>query len=127
VGVLQAVESFNNGFWSARSWSFYQQPLINTLLWLRMIPDTVFILFGAVPLVGAAVYGLLHLRKTGGDIDSAPVGSGSFTSRDELELVGSGPMRREILNTENAPGQALGHAQDSAVWRTGGPGTAGAL
>lgn len=26
VGVLQAIESFQNGFWSARSWEFYQQP-----------------------------------------------------------------------------------------------------
>ena len=63
IGVLQAVESFNNGFWSARSVDFYQQPIVKTLLWLRMAPDTVFIAIGALPLVAGAVYGFLHMRK----------------------------------------------------------------
>lgn len=63
IGFLQAIESFQNGFWSARSWEFYQQPLINRLLWLRMIPDTVFIVVGAIPIVAASVYGLFHMRR----------------------------------------------------------------
>ena len=63
IGVLQAIESFQHGFWSARSLEFYQQPIINTLLWLRVIPDTVFIAFGAVPVVAGGLVGLLHLRK----------------------------------------------------------------
>jgi nitric oxide reductase subunit B len=63
IGFLQAIESFQNGFWSARSWEFYQQPLINRLLWLRMIPDTVFIVAGAIPIVAASVYGLFHMRR----------------------------------------------------------------
>jgi nitric oxide reductase subunit B len=62
IGVLQAIESFQNGFWSARSLDFYERPVIKTLLWLRMAPDTVFIVVGALPLVAAAVYGLFHLR-----------------------------------------------------------------
>ncbi|MDE3167227.1 MAG: nitric-oxide reductase large subunit, partial [Acidobacteriota bacterium] len=62
IGVMQAYESFNNGFWSARSLEFYQQPLVKTLLWLRMIPDTVFIVVGALPIVAASVWGLFHLR-----------------------------------------------------------------
>lgn len=63
VGIMQAIESFNNGFWSARSWEFYQQPIVNKLLWLRMVPDTVFIVLGAVPLLAASGWGLLHMRK----------------------------------------------------------------
>lgn len=63
VGALQAIESFQNGFWSARSWEFYQQPIINRLLWLRMLPDSVFILLGVLPIVAAGVWGLRHLRK----------------------------------------------------------------
>jgi nitric oxide reductase subunit B len=63
IGVLQAVESFNNGFWSARSLDFYQQPIVKTLLWLRMAPDSVFIVIGALPLVAGAVYGFFHLRQ----------------------------------------------------------------
>ncbi|MBS1856472.1 MAG: nitric-oxide reductase large subunit [Acidobacteria bacterium] len=62
IGVMQAIESFDNGFWSARSLEFYQQPLVKTLLWLRMIPDTVFIAVGAVPIVAASVWGLFHMR-----------------------------------------------------------------
>jgi nitric oxide reductase subunit B len=62
VGVLQAVESFDHGFWSARSLEFYQQPAVRTLLWLRIVPDTVFIAIGVLPLVAAAVYGLFHMR-----------------------------------------------------------------
>jgi len=63
VGVLQAIESFNNGFWSARSLAFYQQPLVNKLLWLRMIPDTIFIVAGVLPVLGAAAWGWMHMRK----------------------------------------------------------------
>jgi nitric oxide reductase subunit B len=62
VGVMQAYESFNHGFWSARSLEFYQQPLVKTLLWLRMIPDTIIIAVGAMPIVAASVWGLFHLR-----------------------------------------------------------------
>lgn len=62
VGILQAVEPFEHGFWSARSLEFYQQPLVHTLLWLRMIPDTIFIVAGVLPLVSASLWGLLHLR-----------------------------------------------------------------
>jgi nitric oxide reductase subunit B len=53
VGVGQAVASFEKGFWWARSPEFYGQPWVNTLLWLRMLPDTVFIVGGALPLVAA--------------------------------------------------------------------------
>ena len=63
VGILQALESFNHGFWSARSFDFYRQPLIHQLLWLRMIPDTVFIVGGVMPLVGAMLYGFVNLRR----------------------------------------------------------------
>jgi nitric oxide reductase subunit B len=63
VGALQAIESFDNGFWSARSWEFYQRPVVNLLLWLRMIPDTVFIVAGVLPVVAASVYGLFNMRR----------------------------------------------------------------
>ena len=62
IGVMQALESFNNGFWSARSFDFYRQPMVHTLLWLRIIPDTIFILAGVMPIVAAMVYGLFHMR-----------------------------------------------------------------
>ncbi len=62
VGIMQAIESFQNGFWSARSLEFYQQPAVRTLLWWRIVPDSVFIAVGVLPIVAAAAYGLMHLR-----------------------------------------------------------------
>ena len=62
IGVMQALESFRNGFWSARSLEFYQQPAVKTLLWLRVVPDSTFILAGVLPIVAAAVYGFAHMR-----------------------------------------------------------------
>ena len=92
VGVLQAIESFNNGFWSARSWTFYEQPLINTLLWLRVIPDTVFIVLGVAPVLAAAVYGFFHLRRadSGGSVLPEPaVRARAAVKAEERELVGA--------------------------------------
>ncbi|MDN3690092.1 nitric-oxide reductase large subunit [Cyclobacterium jeungdonense] len=42
VGLLQTVASVNEGMWYARSAEFLQQPLMNTLRWLRVIGDTIF-------------------------------------------------------------------------------------
>jgi nitric oxide reductase subunit B len=64
VGLMQASASFERGFWWARSFEFFSQPIVNRLLWLRMLPDTVFIVVGIIPLVAAAIYGYLHLRDT---------------------------------------------------------------
>jgi nitric oxide reductase subunit B len=63
IGIMQALESFRNGFWSARSFEFYQQPVVHRLLWLPVIPDSIFIVAGVLPIVAAAVYGQMHLRK----------------------------------------------------------------
>jgi nitric oxide reductase subunit B len=63
VGVMQCLEAFRNGFWSARSWTFYEQPIINKLLWLRILPDSVFLVLGVLPLAAAIAWGCLHLRR----------------------------------------------------------------
>ena len=42
IGLLQTVASVNHGMWYARSAEFMQQPLMNTLKWLRVIGDTIF-------------------------------------------------------------------------------------
>jgi nitric oxide reductase subunit B len=81
IGVMQALESFRNGFWSARSLEFYQQPIVKTLLWVRMAPDTVFIAIGVAPLVAAAVYGLFHLRPL-----SAPVAQPNEEVREVVSV-----------------------------------------
>jgi nitric oxide reductase subunit B len=62
VGFMQMAESFNNGFAAARSFAFYQQPIVHTLMWIRMLPDTVFLVPGIVPLVILTFKGVLNLR-----------------------------------------------------------------
>ncbi|MEJ5252280.1 MAG: nitric-oxide reductase large subunit [Chthonomonadetes bacterium] len=42
IGLLQAVASIDQGLWYARSAEFLQQPLLQTLRWMRAIGDTVF-------------------------------------------------------------------------------------
>ena len=42
VGVLQAIASIDHGYWYARSPEFIHQPVIHTLVWLRMIGDIIF-------------------------------------------------------------------------------------
>jgi len=58
IGLAQAWASIETGLWYARSAEFLQQPYIQTLRWLRMIGDTVF-LFG----VGAFAYFMLGLWR----------------------------------------------------------------
>ena len=43
IGVMQAQASMEHGLWFARSAEFLQTPLIETLRWMRMIGDTVFL------------------------------------------------------------------------------------
>ena len=44
IGLMQTVVSIEHGLWYARSAEFLQQPVMETLRWLRMIGDTVFII-----------------------------------------------------------------------------------
>ncbi|MDF7674207.1 cbb3-type cytochrome c oxidase subunit I [Acetobacteraceae bacterium ESL0709] len=50
-GLLQIYDVMVNGYWHARSPLYGRQTLQLTLEWLRMIPDTVFILFGSLPVL----------------------------------------------------------------------------
>lgn len=61
IGFLQLKESFLNGFWAARDYSFYEQPIVESLLWLRIVPDSIFIL-GILPLVWLGWKALTNLR-----------------------------------------------------------------
>ncbi len=62
VGFLQFADSFQNGFHAARDFAFYQQPIVHFLMWLRALPDTIFIVPGILPLVYMTFTGLFHLR-----------------------------------------------------------------
>src|SRR5262249_21186815 len=63
IGVKQALENFRNRFWTARSVAFYQQPVVQRRLWRRIVPESIFIVPRILQPVGAAGYGVMHLRK----------------------------------------------------------------
>jgi nitric oxide reductase subunit B len=50
VGVLQAWTSFRHGLWVARDASFFERTFVATLGNLRVIPDTIIIVLGVLPL-----------------------------------------------------------------------------
>lgn len=62
VGFLQLQQAFNGGCWTARLPEFYTQPLVKSLLWLRIVPDSIFIVVGILPLALLVVRGLRNLR-----------------------------------------------------------------
>lgn len=57
IGVIQFVASASEGLWYARSEAFMQQPLLETLRWIRTIGDVVFIV-GALAVTWQVVSGL---------------------------------------------------------------------
>lgn len=54
IGIMQAIASFDHGLWYARSAEFMQQPVIQTLRWMRMLGDTMFL--GGVAFFALFVY-----------------------------------------------------------------------
>jgi nitric oxide reductase subunit B len=54
-GVLQLYDVLQNGYWHARSAEFGHSALMHALEWARLPGDLVFIAFGVVPLVIAAL------------------------------------------------------------------------
>ena len=64
AGVLQFVDVLENGYWHARSLAYTGGDLARLLEWCRMPGDLVFIAFGVVPIVIAAVRAYLDGRKT---------------------------------------------------------------
>nr|WP_315596855.1 nitric-oxide reductase large subunit [uncultured Cupriavidus sp.] len=57
VGIIQALASISEGLWYARSEAFVQQPLLQTLRWVRTFGDIVF-LVGALTFAWQVVLGL---------------------------------------------------------------------
>jgi nitric oxide reductase subunit B len=55
AGVLQLYDSIANGYWHARRAAYLMSGPYHTLEWLRIVGDSTFLLFGAVPVALAAV------------------------------------------------------------------------
>jgi len=62
VGLLELVESYRTGIWLAKSSQFFDRPVIQLLGQIRIVPDTVIILLGAIPLLIFYVISLRHLK-----------------------------------------------------------------
>ncbi len=51
IGLLQLWYVYEHGFWWARSAAFYEMPVVQTLGNWRIVPDTIIIVLGALPLL----------------------------------------------------------------------------
>ncbi len=63
VGLMQMKTAFDKGYWASRAYEFYLDPLVNKLLWIRALPDTVFLVVGILPLLYVVVKAQFNLRK----------------------------------------------------------------
>lgn len=69
IGFIQLKEAFVHGYWASRTRDFLQQDVIQNLLLVRAVPDTIFII-GVVLLVIFCIKVMFHLKKPsykGGD------------------------------------------------------------
>lgn len=84
IGLMQVGEAFTNGFWAARSFEFYSRPVVHALLWLRVIPDSVFIGIGVMPLTYFTVSAFFHQRPARGEVPAAAEDSSGERGRKEV-------------------------------------------
>jgi nitric oxide reductase subunit B len=64
IGILQAWTSFKDGLWVARDASFFERPFVSILGQFRIVPDTVIIVFGVIPLVIFLFRTFPHLKSS---------------------------------------------------------------
>lgn len=65
IGLLQVWYAYDQGFWWGRSAAFYNLPIIQTLGFWRIVPDTIIIVVGALPLLYFLITTFPRLRKQG--------------------------------------------------------------
>jgi len=63
-GILQFYDVLTHGYWHARGLDYLNQEFVKLIEWARLPGDTVFILFGVIPLVIAAALTYLDQWKT---------------------------------------------------------------
>jgi nitric oxide reductase subunit B len=78
LGLMQVYASVTEGFWYARSAEFLQQPLMQTLVWLRVPGDVIFS-------VGVGALALFVFRLFVGRREEAPVKAGSTVPAQTAE------------------------------------------
>jgi nitric oxide reductase subunit B len=63
-GILQFHDVLTHGYWHARGLDYLNQGFVKWIEWARLPGDTVFILFGVIPMVIAATLTYLDQWKT---------------------------------------------------------------
>ncbi len=61
-GLMQFYDVLSNGYWHARGLDYLNRDLVRAVEWARMPGDLVFIVFGVVPLVAAAVRTYFYMK-----------------------------------------------------------------
>ena len=72
AGVLQLWDSIAHGYWHARRLEYSMKGTFHALEWLRVAGDTVFLVFGTLPIVLAALRGYVTRDTASGDQSHAP-------------------------------------------------------
>lgn len=90
VGIIQFVASASEGLWYARSESFMQSNLLETLRWVRTIGDVVFII-GALAVAWQVVKGLMG-RGEQRPVDTVPLLSGAQGKAPAHAAAGGGQL-----------------------------------
>lgn len=87
-GVLQIYDVLQNGYWQTRGAVFGHSGLMHALEWARLPGDLIFIAFGVVPLVIAALRTVSSLQKkpSHGPNTGASIGD-EATSTGRIGLV----------------------------------------
>jgi nitric oxide reductase subunit B len=62
IGIAQVWTSYKDGIWAARDVSFFERPFVSTLGQLRILPDTIIIVLGVLPLVYFLFKTFPHLK-----------------------------------------------------------------
>lgn len=62
AGIYQLVQSFNHGFWFARSEAVIQSDFFQNVTWLRVVGDLLFVVGGTVPIMYFMVTRWFSLR-----------------------------------------------------------------
>jgi nitric oxide reductase subunit B len=62
IGIAQAWTSYKEGLWMARDASFFERPFVAVLGQLRIVPDSVIILLGVLPLLYFLFRTFPHLK-----------------------------------------------------------------
>ena len=63
IGLMQVWYAYDQGFWWGRSAEFYELPVVQALGNWRIVPDTIIIVLGALPLLHFLITTYPRLRK----------------------------------------------------------------